>query len=901
MDSTERSIDEPVQWQTLTVAQVFATLDADIQGLTQQEADSRLQLQGPNALPGPRRTSRFAILLRQLRSPLIYVLLAAAAASLALGHSSDAAFIGLVLVVNSLLGGWQEWRAEQQSLGLQQLMRLRASVLRDGTVVEVDARQLVCGDVVVLESGQRIPADLRLVTGQGLELDESLLTGESVAVLKDADWLGDPATLLADRRNMAYAGATVARGRAQGLVVATGSATQVGHLATTLDSMQAGKPPLTERMERFSRVIAVVVLAAAVLIGLVAVVIHHQSWLTMFTFAVALAVSAIPEGLPVAVTIALAIAARRMALRGAIVRNLPAVEGLGSCTLIASDKTGTLTCNRLAVCELRLPDGASERISMDAVSGTPAVAGQGPVAQSPAVTPESAGLRRIVEIAVACNEARLLPDGAAGTGRGDPTEIALLQLGARYGLGREQLLTLWPQTAQIAFEPERQYAASLHRRDGSSWLAVKGAPERIFDMCALKPEERSTLHLLAARMASEGQRVLAVAENLLPVAVDLPAPGTDPAGLRFAGLIGMVDPPRPGAREAVQRCARAGIRVLMVTGDHPVTAQAIAVDLGIARVTDPVITGTDLLGATAQQTEQFVRDARVFARVTPAQKLSIVEAARRAGHYVAVTGDGVNDAPALRSANIGVAMGRGGTDVARDAADLVLSDDNFATIVAGVEEGRIAYRNIRHVVYLLTAAGIAEVVTVGVGVIAGLPLPLLPVQLLWLNLVTNGIQDVGLAFERAHGNELQVAPRPPSQPVFDRLMIQRGLLAGLWMSVIGLAAFIASLRAGVGVEQARNGLLFLMVLMQNVDALNARSETLSLLRLPMRANPVLVGGVALALSVHVLAMYVPWLQATLQLQPPSPRDWIVLPVLALTLLVAMEIQKWVWRRRAPHA
>jgi magnesium-transporting ATPase (P-type) len=901
MDTAEGSVAEPVPWQTLTAAQACAALGSNLQGLTQAEADSRLRLHGPNALPGPQVTSRMVILLRQLRSPLIYVLLAAAAASLALGHGSDAAFIGVVLLVNSLLGAWQEWRAEQQSLSLQQLMRLRASVLRDGTCIELDAQQLVCGDVVLLESGQRIPADLRLVTGHGLEVDESLLTGESVAVLKDADWLGTAGTLLADRRNMAYAGATVARGRAKGLVVATGRATQVGYLATTLDSLQAGKPPLTERMERFSRVVAVVVLAAAVLIGLVAVVVHQQSWLTMFTFAVALAVSAIPEGLPVAVTIALAIAARRMALRGAIVRNLPAVEGLGSCTLIASDKTGTLTCNRLAVCELRLADGTSERIAMDSVYDPMAPSGYAQSVQPNVVTPGPAELRRMVEIAVACNEAQLAPAGAASAGRGDPTDLALLELGARYGLGRAQLLAQWPQTAQIAFEPERQYAASLHRRDGGGWLAVKGAPERVFDLCALTPSERLALHELAARMASEGQRVLAVAEGLLPGDADLAAPATDPAGLRFAGFIGMVDPPRPGAHEAVQRCASAGIRVLMVTGDHPVTAQAIAIDLGIATAADPVITGTDLLGATAAQIEECVGRARVFARVTPTQKLSLVEAARRAGHYVAVTGDGVNDAPALRSANIGVAMGRGGTDVARDAADLVLSDDNFATIVAGVEEGRIAYRNIRHVVYLLTAAGIAEVLTVGVGVIAGLPLPLLPVQLLWLNLVTNGIQDVGLAFERGHGNELQVAPRPPSQPVFDRLMIRRGLLAGLWMSVVGLAAFVTLLRAGVAVEQARNSLLLLMVLMQNVDALNARSETLSLLRLPMRANPVLVGGVALALSVHMFAMYVPWLQSTLQLQPPSPHDWLVLPALALTLLAVMETQKWLWRRRLARA
>jgi magnesium-transporting ATPase (P-type) len=389
--------------------------------------------------------------------------------------------------------------------------------------------------------------------------------------------------------------------------------------------------------------------------------------------------------------------------------------------------------------------------------------------------------------------------------------------------------------------------------------------------------------------------VLALADGTFDVGLDATSLQADPVGLRFRALVGLIDPLREGAAEAVRQCHDAGIRVVMVTGDHPLTALAIAGELGIAAGPDEVMHGSRVQLESPAQLGEAIGRIKVFARVTPEQKLAIVAAAQSAGHFVAVTGDGVNDAPALRRANIGVAMGRGGTDVARDAADLVLSDDNFATIVAGVEEGRIAYRNIRNVVYLLTAAGVAEVLTVGLAVLAGLPLPLLPVQLLWLNLVTNGVQDVGLAFERGTGDELRVPPRPTREPIFNRLMIERGVLAGLWMSALGLALYVWMLDSGRPLDEARNALLLLMVLMQNVDAINARSETISVLRLPLHNNPVLMAGISVALGLHVIAMYVPWLQGVLAVSPPSSFDWQLLPVLAVSLLVLMEAQKW-WRR-----
>jgi magnesium-transporting ATPase (P-type) len=868
-------------------------------GLTTEEARQRLARFGPNVLPSAPAPSRLAIGLRQLRSPLIYVLLAAAAAALALGDYTDAAFIGVVLLVNSALGGWQEWRAEQQSRSLQQLLHIRATVLRDGLTVEIDAEQLVPGDVVALESGQRIPADLRLLDAHGLEVDEALLTGESMPVPKDPAWTGDPAMPLCDRRNMAYAGSTVVRGRAEGEVVATGIATAVGGLAVTMSATAGGKPPLVGRMERFARVIAVVVLLAAVVIGVVGVLVRGESIASMFVFGVALAVSAIPEGLPVALTVTLAIAARRMATRGAIVRSLPAVEGLGSCTLIASDKTGTLTCNELTVRELRLADG---RV-FDVTGAGYVPEGEIRPRRGAQAAADSDDLRRALEIASACNEADLVRHDRHWSSRGDPTDIALLALAGKGGVTRQALLLERPEIAEIPFEPERRYAASLHARDGATWVAVKGAPERVLAMCRLGPGVANEILATAEDMAARGLRVIALASGRLPGLVRRGATHAEPAGLEFAGLAGLIDPLRPGAREAVERCAAAGIRVIMVTGDHPVTALAIARDLGIASQADEVVVGSSLSRDRPEQLSAAIENARVFARVTPDQKLAIVEAAERSGHFVAVTGDGVNDAPALRRGNIGIAMGKGGTDVAREAADLVLSDDNFATIVNGIEEGRIAYQNIRNVVYLLIAAGIAEVLTVGLAVIAGLPLPLLPVQLLWLNLVTNGIQDVGLAFERGHGDELLARPRQPGEPLIDRLMIERGLLAGLWMSLLGFTWFAVSLQAGVPIAHARNELLLLMVLMQNVDAFNARSETRSVFGLPLRNNPLLTVGVLTALLLHVAAMYLPPLQGVLRVAPLTASEWIIMPLAALSLLAVMEAHKasWAWRRRSARS
>jgi magnesium-transporting ATPase (P-type) len=885
----------PRNWQALSAHDALEFLAADEAGLTGLEAQARLAQYGPNVLPSQPPPGALRITVRQLKSPLIYVLLAAAVLSTALGDLSDAAFIGAVLFINSALGGWQEWRAERQSQALKLLLQIRATVLRDGESVEVEASQLVPGDVVVLESGQRVPADLRLLQAHGLEVDEALLTGESLPVAKDADRLAAAEAGPADCANLAFAGTTVARGRAHGLVVATGAHTAVGRLAIAAAAAEAGKPPLLERMERFSRVIAVAIVSAATIIGLIAVLLHQASVTTMFMTGVALAVSAIPEGMPVAITIALAIAARRMAERGAIVRRLPAVEGLGSCTLIASDKTGTLTCNELTVCTAMLADG--RRCHVTGAGYEPA----GGIEIEGAGGATDAALQELLDVAVACNEADLHRRNGRWSWRGDPTDVALLTFAWKGGVDREALLSRRPLVNSIPFEPEHQFAATFHEHAGSGWIAVKGAPERVLAMCEVPGSGREVALAAATELAGHGYRVLALASGRLPRVVPPSELPQAPSGLSFAGLVGLVDPLRPGAAEAVRRCHEAGITVAMVTGDHPVTALAIARELGIADSPEDVVHGDDLRRGGEDAARRLIRQGRVFARVAPEQKLTIVRAAQATGHFVAVTGDGVNDAPALRHANIGVAMGRSGTDAARDASDLVVTDDNFATIVAGVEQGRIAYQNIRNVVYLLIAAGIGEVLTVGVAVLLGLPLPFLAVQLLWLNLVTNGIQDVALACEQGRGDELEQRPRRPDEPIFDRLMVRRVLIGGLWMATLCIGTFAVLLANGVAVAEARNATMLLMVLLQNVDAFNARSETRSALRIPLRNNPLLVAGVLAALAAHVAAMHVPWMQRLLRLAPLDPRTWLLLAALALTLLAVMELQKWCWRRRRAGA
>jgi magnesium-transporting ATPase (P-type) len=893
---TAAATEENTSWHTVGLEAVYSRLAGDSSGLSSEEAAARRAEYGPNRLPQKEPTPAWLIFLRQFRSPLIYILAVAAIISIAVGETTDAGFIALVLVVNAIIGGTQEFQAERSSRALQQLLRTRGTVIRDGETVDIDGEDIVPGDVVLLESGDRVPADIRLTSGTNLEVDESALTGESASVLKDPDWRGEENAPLGDRRNMAFAGTTVTRGRGRGLVVETGSETVIGRLARDVSAVEGGNPPLVVRMERFTRLVAVVVLFAAIVAALLGIFVRGFGTVEMFLFAVALAVSAIPEGLPVAMTVALGVATNRMVRVGVIVRQLVAVEGLGSCTMIATDKTGTLTENELTVRQLRLPDGTTLEVTGAgyAPDGTVLQNGSQP---DPDVADD---LARLARAATLCNEGSIHRRDGEWTWSGDPTDVALLSFARKAGRDRESELAAAPQTNQIPFEPERRFAATFHTTDGETRVFTKGAPERVLEMCTWSDDgTRREMLDRATEMAKQGYRVLALAEGTFYTDITADEVPPDPTGLTFLGFVGMVDPLRPGVKDAIASAQQAGISVSMVTGDHPETALSIARELGLASSREEVLTGADLANFTPEELATAVERTRVFARVSPDQKLDIVSAAQQAGHFVAVTGDGVNDAPALRVANIGIAMGQEGTDVARDAAELIISDDNFATIVAGIEQGRVAYDNIRKVIYLLISTGAAEVVLILLSLAAGLPLPLLPVQLLWLNLVTNGIQDVALAFEPKEEDVLEREPRSPTERIFNQLMIERTVVAAIVMGITGLLTFRWLLDTGWDEPAARNALLLLMVLFENVHLGNTRSETRSIFRMPPWKSPILLVGAAGAFLIHLGALYFPPAQLVLGTAPVDIGVWVTLAGIALILVAAMEVHKVSWRLRHP--
>lgn len=891
----------PHVWHTLTGEEALRSLACTAVGLSEAEAADRRAVFGANVLPRRKRAGVFAIYLRQFKNPLVYLLLAAAAVSVGVGDMTDALFIFAVLQVNAGIGTYQEWQAERSAESLDLLVQKFAVVLRNGVARRVDATELVPGDIVRLGSGAMVPADVRLLETQELSIDQSLLTGESLPVGKDAAAVLAGDTSLGDRRTMLYAGTTLLSGRATGVVAASGRATEIGRIAEALATGPAPPAPLVSRLARMSHVIGA---ATMVLIGLIALVQITQGVpiATVFLVAVALAVAAIPEGLPVAITVALGIATNRMARRNVIVRALPAVEGLGACTLIASDKTGTLTCNELTI----------RRVWLNAAAGTGSdvdISGEGyiPIGRASVdgrdLRPEErAALHALAFSGAVCNEASLRMIEGKVEHFGDTVDVAFLALAAKLGLEPAVLPEALPRIGIIPYEPQRRFGATFTGAPGSGLATahVKGAAEVVLPMCA--GNDMARVLAQADAMAEAGFRVLAVAAGEVDEAI---ARGVRPdalSNLRLLGLVGLIDPVRPEVPAAIATCRAAGIEVGMITGDHPNTALAIARELGIASAPDQVATGRQLAAASDDPVafERLVAGAPVLARVEPVQKLAVVQALQRAGHVVAVTGDGVNDAPALAAADIGVAMGRGGTDAARGAADLILTDDNFASIVGGVEEGRIAYANVRKLIYLLIATGLGEIVLFILAIAAQLPLPLFAVQLLWLNLVTNGIQDVALAFEKGEPGILGQPPRRPEEWLFDRRMTAQILVAGIYMGTAGFVFYAWALAQGMPQETARNLLLLLMVLFENAHALNARSERRSIFRVPFAANPFLIVAIIGAQTIHIAAMYLPGLRDVLDMQPVGIVEWFSILAVAASLLVVMEAFKGLTARRQPR-
>ncbi len=890
-----------ISWHACNEEDTYRRLRTRPQGLTTAEVEERLREYGRNLLPGKKPPTLFQVIFHQFKSPLIYILLIAGAVSLAIGDVKDSVFIFAVILLNAAIGTVQEWRAEQSAHALQGMLKIQARVRRNGEVETLPAEELVPGDLVLLESGDRVPADMRLLQVSNLMIDEAFLTGESLPAQKRTAPLRADLPV-SDQNNMAFAGATVVTGRGVGLVVATGVRTEVGRIARSITEVESAKPPLVIRMDRFAHQIGAAVLVCAALLG-AQLALRGTPLIDVFFVMIALSVASIPEGLPVAMTVALSLATSRMASRKVIARRLVAVESLGSCTTIASDKTGTLTVNQQTVKLLALPDGARVEVSGQGYNDEGEIRLEGGGAPDAAL---AARIEEIVRAGVMCNEAALARKSEGWRHSGDSMDIALLALGYKAKIAPEEERKRNHLLGSIPFESERRYAAAAYRGPEGAFAVVKGAFEAVAAFCSQmraaagpQPFDAGRLQQSAQELAEGGYRVLAIAAR--PLGPDETFEELAPAHLHdmtLLGLVGFMDPLRPEVKEAVERAHRAGIKVVMITGDHPATALAIARQLGIAESGEQVLTGAELAEEAALDSPEFherLRRIRVFARVTPQQKMDIVDGLMKLGEFVAVTGDGVNDAPALNRANIGVAMGSG-TEVAKDAAQIIVTDDNFASIINGVEEGRYAYANVRKVTYFLITTGFAQIVVIALAVLLDLPLPFVAAQLLWLNLVTNGIQDVALAFEAGEKGLMNLPPRHPSEGIINRKMIEQVLTGGFTMAFACLAAWWYMLRH-LGMEEgdARNSLLTLLILMQFYHVLNCRSEYRSAFNIPMRNNPVLMVGMGIAFLVHFAAMHIPLMQSLLRIAPIPLMEWLLLGLVASVMIAAMEIYKWVRR------
>jgi Ca2+-transporting ATPase len=890
----EKSAMPDRRWETLEVHEVFDQLHGSEAGLSSAEAAKRLAEVGPNVLAAEEKIKIFSIMLHQFKSPLIYVLLVAAVVTFFLHEYIDMFVILAVVILNGVIGFIQEVKAEQGIRSLKKMVQAKARTLRDGREKELPSSELVPGDVVYLAAGMRVPADLRLIHVIDLRVDESMLTGESLPSEKKTERLIEQNLTPGDRKNITFMGTTVVYGRGRGVVVETGRHTVIGDIAEKVQEVPFGKAPLQKNLDNFAKFLSLTV--GGISLSIFALGLYEGEKLSeMFIAAVAIAVSAIPEGLPVAVTIAMAIGVNRMARQNAIVRRLPSVETLGSTTIIGSDKTGTLTRNEMTV---KLVFDGLRTYEISGIGYEP----EGSISHEsqPVDMASCSDLLRTLRIGLLCNEADLYQENGDYKIVGDPTEGALIVSALKGGLQVEDERTRYPQLGIVPFESERGFMATLHEVEGKKVIFAKGAPEKIILFAMHEGAEiefGNKLAEVAANFAAQGLRVLGMAYKEVDQATTKISQADVESGLIFAGIQGMIDPPRQEVLEAVKDCKHSGIRTVMITGDHAITAGAVASQIGIGSGSEQVLEGRQIEVMTDEELYESVKTTSVYARVAPVHKLRIVQQLMSQGEVVAVTGDGVNDAPALKAAHIGVAMGRTGTDVAKEAADIVLSDDNFASIVAAVKEGRIVYDNIKKVTIFLVSCGFGELLTIIACMLAGLHLPYLPAQILWLNLVTNGFQDVALAFEPGEKDILKRKPRPPGERILSSLMIQRTLLMGSFMGFGTFIIYYLQISSGVSVESARSVALTTMVFFQFYQALNCRSETISVFKMNPLSNPFLLVSIVGAFFAHLAVLYVPALQYIFRTVPLSWDQWLIIVISSFTILLAVELDKFIRRKK----
>ena len=879
-------------WYNLTIEGALERLGSGLPGLDAAEAESRLAKHGPNELPRKKKAPAIVLFLRQFLSPLIYVLLGAVAVSAAVGHYIDAGVIAGVLLINAVIGYVQESRSERAMEALLKLTAPRAKVLRGSQVHLVPAREVVPGDIVRLEAGDRVPSDARLLESSNLSVDESMLTGESVAAEKRSHALDGDVTL-ADRVNMVHMGTVVTSGRATAAVVATGSATEMGRIVTALEEVEQEPTPLQRGIARLSRFILFLFLGLCILLVVIGVV-QGLDKMDIFLVAVAAAVSAIPEGLPAVVTVVLAIGMRAMARRNAIVRRLVAVETLGSATHICSDKTGTLTLNEMTVRRLYV-DGTA----YDVTGGSRSADGEFHRDGKPVNPRDHADLALLLEIGALCNDSLLgWQDGAFGSVVGDPTEGALAVAAGKAGVTRESLEGSSPRIGEIPFQSEKQYMATLHDRSGRRVVYVKGSAERLLSMSTHVLAGGEPVPLDAGRsegllrengsLAQAGMRVLGTAYAELPPDTDELREEDFNGRLTFVGLVGMFDIPREEAVRAVQQCQRAGIKVMMITGDQRLTAESIARQVGLPP--GRVVLGSELAAMSDDELAEQIEDISVFARVEPLQKLKIVNALKSRGHVVAMTGDGVNDAPALKSADIGVSMGIKGTDVAKEASDMVLADDNFASVVAAVEEGRVIFNRLRNVLFFILSANLGELLALTITLAVVGQAPLLAVQLLWVNVATDATVSIPLGMEPRTGEELDAPPRHPSAGLIYPGMMLRIAYLALLMGV-GIYLVFNWAFPRVGLEEARTLAFCTMVCFEWFRAFNARNDERTAFSLGLLRNRWLVLAIAVAVLLQIAIVYVPFLQTAFRTVPLGASDWGIALAAGASLFVVEELRK----------
>lgn len=858
-------------------------------GLSGEEATRRLNADGSNAFQESKPPSILKLIWDQMNSLLIYILIVAAVISGIVGEVSDAVIIGIVILLNAVIGVVQESKAEKALQELKKMSTPKAIVKRDDMIQEIPSEDIVVGDIVVLDAGRFIPADLRLLETANLQVEESSLTGESTAVNKDADWPTDEEAPLGDQQNMAFMSTLVTYGRATAVVVRTGMDTEIGKIAKMLDNQSKDMTPLQKKLDELGKILGIAAIAVSVIIFMMGF-FQGRDVLEMFLIAVSLAVAAIPEGLPAIVTIVLALGVRRMIKQNAVIRKLPAVETLGAVSVICSDKTGTLTQNKMTVTQVYVND-KYERLGE--------------------LLLENPTTRLFAEAIVLCNDATISGDNQSG----DPTEVALVAAGETLGIEKDALEEAYPRTFERAFNSERKMMSTVHQKDGKQVVFIKGAIESLLpklthiersgDVAELTEDDRNKIMTQVNQMSEQALRVLTVAYKYLPIGAALDEKIEE--DLVFLGLTGMIDPPREEVKESIDHCRDAGIKVVMITGDHRKTALAIAKELHIATHEDETMTGQELNQLSDVKLKEVVNHIHVFARVSPEHKVRIIQAFKSNGHVVSMTGDGVNDAPSLKEADVGVAMGITGTDVAKGAADVVLTDDNFSTITAAVEEGRNIYKNIKKSILYLLSCNLGEILTLFVGILLGWPAPLTAVHILWVNLVTDTLPAIALGVDPEDPDVMDEKPRSALAKIFTKEDIVFSIWNGVLIGALTLFAFTEGLKlysgsnslfttdfsqiSGDALVHAQTMAFITLSVSQLFHSLNLRSTMKSIFQVGIFKNRLLIGSILLGLAIQASLVYVPFLHDVFGIHYLSIEDWLFVIGLSIIPVVLNEIVK----------